>query len=78
MIKSIIEKVAELTEEELPSITPATVLDQLESWDSLAKVSFLIFASTEFNVQLDGRDVQRAETIEALCELVKRTQTNAS
>ena len=78
MIESIIEKIAELTEEEVSSITPATVLDELDAWDSLAKVSFLIFASTEFGVQLDGRDVQRAETVEALHELIASARTNAS
>lgn len=78
MIELIIEKIAQLTEEALQSITPATALYELDAWDSLAKVSFLIFASTEFGVQLDGRDVQRAETVGALQELITRGRTNAS
>lgn len=78
MIDLIIAKVAELTEEEFARITTTTELAELDAWDSLAKVSFLIFASTEFGVQLDGIDVQGAETIESLHELIVKAQANAS
>ena len=76
MIESIIEKIAELTEK-ISSITPATVLDELDA-RTLWRRFLLIFASTEFGVQLDGRDVLKAETVEALHELIASARINAS
>ncbi len=66
----IIEHVAELTEEDVKTLSASTVLDTLDAWDSLAQVSFLAFASMEFGARLDARDIRLAETIGDLCKLV--------
>lgn len=72
MIRLAIEKIAELTEEEKSSITSFTILDDLDAWDSLAKVSFLVFSSTEFGIQLDGRDINSAQAVQDLLDLIQQ------
>lgn len=69
-IQVISQKVAELTEE-LPEVIKAeTILSDLEAWDSLAMVTFLVFASTELGVEVLGRDLRKAVTVSDLYKIV--------
>lgn len=69
-MQEVINKIAELTEEDVESLSLATVLGELEAWDSLAQVSFLAFAAVEFDVELDALGIRSASTIGDLCNLV--------
>jgi len=76
VISLIIEKIAELTEEDLGKISESTVLSELEAWDSLAMVTFLVFASTEFGVELTGKDLRKAVTVSDLHNLIRDSIKN--
>ena len=68
-----LNEMAEILEEE--SVTPEDRLADFESWDSLAALSVIAFAESDFGVTLSAQDIKSAETIESLyqCVLSKKT-----
>lgn len=74
----LINKIAELTEERPNRIAGETVLHNLEAWDSLAMVSFMVYASTEFGVKINGQDLQKAITVSDLCRMILEKKNDAS
>lgn len=69
MEKQIIEKIAEISETDV--VKKDTLLKDLEIWDSLAMISFIVYTKSEFNVKFDNVDVLRdAVTVGDLCNLV--------
>lgn len=69
-MENFIEKLVDVldTEEEL---TAATVLADLEEWDSLSFVSFLAFANATYGKKIVPADVRNARTVEDLYNLIK-------
>lgn len=67
----IIKKIAELTEEDLARVNENSILAELEAWDSLAMVSFLVFASSEYGVEIVGSDLRNAVTVSDLYKLIQ-------
>ncbi|MEG2184754.1 MAG: hypothetical protein RRY12_08760 [Cloacibacillus sp.] len=68
--KKFLEKISDIVEEEEGTITFATELDALEAWDSLARITFLVFAADEFKKRVDGNLVKEAKTVSDLYQLV--------
>jgi len=69
MEEQIIEKIAEISETDV--VKKDTLLKDLEIWDSLAMISFIVYTKSEFNVKFDNVDVLRdAVTVGDLCNLV--------
>lgn len=52
-------------------ISLATELENIEEWDSLTRIKFMLMLSQEYGVSLPRFDVAEAETIGDLYELVK-------
>jgi acyl carrier protein len=65
----LLEIVAEILEVETDEISLETKLDE-ENWDSLAVVSFIAEADSEFNTILSPKSVSSAKSVKELFELL--------
>ncbi|MDY7991538.1 MULTISPECIES: hypothetical protein [Paenibacillus] len=52
------------------SLSTETTLDQLDEWDSLAKVAFLAFSVRELAINLNPAQVDNCVTVQDLMNLV--------
>ncbi|KLE09501.1 MULTISPECIES: phosphopantetheine-binding protein [Arcobacteraceae] len=57
------ELLAELFELEIGEFGPETVLEDLEEWDSLAAISYVVMMDEEFNKIANPSDIQRFKTV---------------
>jgi acyl carrier protein len=65
----LLEIVAEILELEIDEVTLETELDEA-NWDSLAVVSFIAEADSEFGKILSPKDVSSVESVKGLLELI--------
>lgn len=70
-MEEFIKQLALVLQLDPEEIGPDTVLGELESWDSLAMVSFIAMADTDYGKDLEGEAVIECETVAALYRLVK-------
>lgn len=68
--KKFLAKIAEIVEEDEANIKMDTALDSLDAWDSLARITFLVFASDEYKKRIDGSLVRDAITVNDLYRLI--------
>ena len=61
-------EMAEILEED--SVSATDQLDSFESWDSLAVLSVIAFADAQFGVNLMGQDINEAQTVGDLHQLI--------
>lgn len=67
MNKKIIDQISEIVEED---VTEKSVLSDLDMWDSLAVISFLVFTKSELGVQFENVDlINECKTIGDLCKI---------
>lgn len=67
MNKKIIDQISEIVEED---VTEKSVLLDLNMWDSLAVISFLVFTKSELGVQFENVDLINAcKTVGDLCKI---------
>lgn len=67
MDKKIIDQISEIVEED---VTEKSVLSDLDMWDSLAVISFLVFTKSELGVQFENVDlINECKTIGDLCKI---------
>ena len=64
-----LEKMAEILDAE-GELTLATLLKDIEEWDSLSVVSFVALANTEANRKIDVKTIRTAQTIGDLYALL--------
>lgn len=69
-INNFLTKISEITETEIEQITLDTPIEKLEMWDSMAHVSFIIYASTEKGISLIVSDIEQTKTVSDLYNLV--------
>lgn len=69
--KKFLEKFTDIVEEEAGVISLSTQLESLDAWDSLARITFLVFASDECKKRLDGNLVKGAKTVSDLYQLIQ-------
>ena len=62
----------ELLEVDEGSLNCATSLESTEKWDSLAFVSFLAVADSNYGVNVAPKDLQQCKTIRDLMRLVTK------
>ncbi len=67
----IIKKIAEISETDVANVTESTELAALECWDSLAQVTFVAFAVSEFGVKVTADEIMNALTVGDLIELIE-------
>lgn len=70
-IKEFIEKFAEAVEVEAPeTLTPETNFREIDEWSSLAALSVIALADEEFDVELSGNEMRKANTIQELFDII--------
>lgn len=67
--KKFIEKMAEILEEEITTVKMESRLDSFDAWDSLARITFIVFVSDEHKKRLDGSAVKDAVFVSDLYSL---------
>ncbi len=71
-INKFIEVFAELFDEvEANDLSKATEFSNLDEWDSIVALSAITLIDEEYDVVLDGDDIEDSITIENLFNLVK-------
>lgn len=71
-MEHLIEIVAQILEVNPERIRPDVRLIDLPNWDSVAAVSFMAIAETEFGVSLTANQIRRAVLVADLCSLVNK------
>lgn len=71
-IKDFIEKfAAQFEDTDTAAFTPETKFHELDEWSSLVALSIIAMVDEEYDVQLKGDDMRKANTIMELYEIVK-------
>lgn len=66
----VITQLEEILEADAGTLSESTSLDSLDTWDSLAVISFIAYVSDEFDHVLSGDDLRDAKTVGDLIALV--------
>lgn len=70
-IKEFIEKFAEIFDDtDASTLTPETNFRELEEWSSLSALGVIALADEEFDVELSGNEMKKANTIQELYDLL--------
>lgn len=64
---AMLEEMLELEEE---SLTEDMVLDDIDEYDSMAKLSLIVLMEDEFDVKLSGDDIKAFETVGDIVKLM--------
>lgn len=65
----ILEDMMEL---EAGALTPETRLEELEEWDSLSALSFVVMLGDEFQRKISGQEIRNFETIQDMLNVMER------
>lgn len=69
----VLNLLEELLEFDSGPLLADRLLNTIESWDSLAIISFIALIDEKINVVLDGNSLANANTIEDLLKLVEKS-----
>lgn len=58
----------------IESLTPATIIREVEGWSSIVALSIIAMVDEEYNVMLTGADIRNSKTIEELFSIVVSRQ----
>lgn len=53
------------------SLTPKTVLEDLEEWDSLAMISLVALIDEKFNKKITGKAIKRFKTVQDILDVMQ-------
>jgi acyl carrier protein len=70
-MKEFLPLLAEMLEMNVSKLGMDMPLESLDSWDSLAAVSFVALADQHYHKQVTGADVAKARTVRDLYNLVE-------
>lgn len=65
---ALLEDIMELDE---GTLTPETKLDDLEEWDSLSALSFVVMLGDEFNRKITGQEVRAFKSIQDMLAVME-------
>ncbi len=69
--KDFIEKFAEIFDDtDVSILTPDTKFRELDEWSSLSALGLIAMADEEFDVELRGDEIRKADTIEDIFNLI--------
>lgn len=66
---AILEDMMEL---ETGSLAPETSLVDLEEWDSLSALSFVVMLGDEFQRKISGQEIRSFETVQDMLNVMKK------
>ncbi|MFA7570658.1 MAG: acyl carrier protein [Sulfurimonadaceae bacterium] len=62
------ELLSELLELEIDDFSPETNLDDLEEWDSLAAISYVVMMDEEFGVVANPNEIKKFKTVQDILD----------
>ncbi len=65
-----LEKLAEILELEDGELTADMVLDEIDEYDSMAKLSLIVLMSDEFNKQLTSEEIKGFKTVQDILDFM--------
>ncbi|MCH5278065.1 MAG: hypothetical protein J1E80_09600 [Desulfovibrionaceae bacterium] len=65
---AVLEDIMELDE---GTLKPETRLDDVEEWDSLAALSFVVLLGDEFNRKISGKDIRAFERVQDMLDVME-------
>lgn len=63
---------SEIDELNLESLSPETAFLEIEGWNSLYGLILMALVSTEYNVDLTGKQIQSIRTVQDLYDVISR------
>ncbi len=70
-IKEFIEKFAEIFDDtDASTLTPETNFRDLDEWSSLSALGVIALADEEFDVELSGAEMRKANSIQELYDII--------
>ncbi|HWB28498.1 MAG TPA: acyl carrier protein [Chitinophagaceae bacterium] len=76
--KEILEQVEQVLKEELDNadivVTPKTVADDIEEWDSLANIQVIIGLERKFGIKFTAWQVNGFKNVGEICECIQSAQ----
>ncbi len=70
-IKEFIEKLAEIFDDTTAeTLNPETNFRDLDEWSSLSALGVIALADEEFDVELSGAEMRKANTIQELFDII--------
>jgi acyl carrier protein len=63
-----LEDIMELDE---GTLKPETKLDEIEEWDSLAALSYVVLMGEEFNKKVSGRQIRAFQTVQDILDTME-------
>ncbi|MGF1456756.1 MAG: acyl carrier protein [Alphaproteobacteria bacterium] len=73
-LEKFVRDFEEILEADEGSLTPGTALEDLEGWDSVNKLAFMVYVDESYGVEVDPDAVVRCLTVEDLFVLVRPSQ----
>lgn len=70
-LKQKFELLADLFELETDEFTADTVLDDLEEWDSLAAISYVVMMDEEFDIVANPVEIQNFKTVQDILDTME-------
>ena len=64
------ELLADLLEVEVDSLSPEMLLDEIEDWDSMTKLSLIVLMDEECGKKLKPEDIKRFKTVNDIMEFM--------
>lgn len=65
------ELIAELLELEVSDFSPSTKLEDIEEWDSLATISYVVMMDEKFGIVAKPEDIRKFKTIQDVLDSMK-------
>lgn len=62
-LKKKLDLLEEMMELDEGTLTPETVLEDIEEWDSMAALSFIVLLDEEFNKKITAKEIRAFKTI---------------
>ena len=70
-IKEFISKLGDVFEDtDLSTLTPETKFRDLDEWSSMSALALIALADEEFDKEIEGIDIRKAQTIQDLYDLM--------
>jgi acyl carrier protein len=73
-LKDFCGKIQQLLEMDPGTIELRTRLDRLEAWDSVAVLSFMVFADQEYGAEVKPKAIAECETVEDLAKVIEASK----
>lgn len=65
---ALLEEIMELDE---GSLSPEMVLDDIEEWDSLAALSYVVMMEDEFKKKISGKEIRAFKTVQDILDTME-------